>query len=148
MIRNRPAHSWRDDALLAACALAAVPACAADGASGPALGVAQMVLGLALVLGLIVLASWLLRRFGAGPAATGSLIRVLTAATVGPRERVVLVEIQDTWLVLGVAPGRVNTLHQLPRKQVAQADLQPNGFARWLAHASRQQRAAPPEASA
>ena len=32
---------------------------------------------------------------------------------VGPRERVVLVEVADRILVLGVAPGRVNTLHTL-----------------------------------
>ena len=112
------------------------------------LGVAQMVLGLVFVLGLIVLASWLLRRFGAGASAPGSLVRVVTAASVGPRERVVLVEIQDTWLVLGVAPGRINTLHHLPRQQLAPADLQPNGFARWLAQARQQQRATPPNTSA
>jgi len=130
-------HPRRNRALIAACALAAGPAGAADGASGTALGVVQMVLGLVLVLGLIVLASWLLRRFGAGPTAAGSLIRVVTAASVGPRERVVLVEIQDTWLVLGVAPGRVSTLHQLPRQHVLPADLQPQGFARWLAQATQ-----------
>ena len=114
---------------------ASASAFASDGAAGPVLGVAQMVMGLAFVLGLIVLASWLLRRFGAGASAQGSIVRVVTAASVGPRERVVLVEIHDTWLVLGVAPGRVSTLHQLPRQQVVEADLQPNGFARWLAQA-------------
>ena len=137
MIRTRPKHPWSIRAAFAACMLAAIPACAADAAASPVLGVAQMVLGLALVLGLIVLASWLLRRFGAGPAATGSLVRVVTAASVGPRERVVLVEIRDTWLVLGVAPGRVNTLHRLPRQQLAQPEMQPQGFARWLAQARR-----------
>jgi len=136
----------RGAAVLSACTLAAAPACAADGASGPVLGVAQMILGLALVLGLIVLASWLLRRFGAGPSAAGSLVRVVTAASVGPRERVVLVEIRDTWLVLGVAPGRISALHQLPRQQLAPADLQPKGFAQHLAQA--RQHGAPPGASA
>lgn len=148
MIRTRPRHQWRDRAVLTVCALAAVPASAADGAAGPVLGVAQMVMGLAVVLGLIVLASWLLRRFGAGPAAAGSLVRVVTAASVGPRERVVLVEIRDTWLVLGVAPGRVNTLHQLPRQQLAQPDMQPQGFAHWLAQARRRQQPPAPSASA
>jgi len=137
----RPGRPWRGrtkSAVWVACTLAAAPSFAADGVASPVLGIAQMVLGLALVLGLIVLASWLLRRFGAGPAASGSLIRVVTAASVGPRERVVLVEVQDTWLVLGVAPGRVSTLHQLPRQQVAQPGLQaPQGFARWFAEARR-----------
>jgi flagellar protein FliO/FliZ len=147
VIRACPYRQWRNRAVLAAFALAAVPAPAADGAAGPVLGVAQMVLGLALVLGLIVLASWLLRRFGAGPAATGSLVRVVTAASVGPRERVVLVEIGDTWLVLGVAPGRINALHQLARQQLAQPDGQPQGFAYWLGQARRRHQPPAPSAS-
>jgi len=127
--------------------LAAAPALAADAAPSPVFGVVQMIIGLALVLGLIVLASWLLRRFGAGPAASGSIVRIVTAASVGPRERVVLVEVQDSWLVLGVAPGRVSMLHQLPRQEIAPAGLQaPQGFGRWLAEARRRQ--TPPDAAA
>lgn len=147
MIRARPYGRWRNRAVLTVCALAAVPAAAADGAAGPVLGVAQMVLGLAFVLGLIVLASWLLRRFGAGPAAAGSLVRVVTAASVGPRERVVLVEIADTWLVLGVAPGRINALHELPRQQLAQPEVQQQGFAYWFAQARRRHQPPVPSAS-
>ena len=99
----------------------------------------QMLLGLALVLGLIVLASWALKRFGAGAASSGSVIKVLTAASVGPRERVVLVEINDTWLVLGVAPGRVSALHQLPRQALPEAEPVAAGFSRWLADARKKQ---------
>jgi flagellar protein FliO/FliZ len=128
--------------------LLSTPSWANDAAASPASGLAQMIFGLAIVLGLIVLAGWLLRRFGAGPAAAGSLIRVVTAASVGPRERVVVVEVHDTWLVLGVAPGRVNTLHQLPR-QVITATEPParQGFAKWLADARRPQPPIPPSAS-
>jgi flagellar protein FliO/FliZ len=130
-------------------ALAAVPAWAADAAPGPVFGVMQMLLGLAFVLGLIVFASWLLRRFGAGPTAPGSLVRIVTAASVGPREKVVLVEIKDSWLVLGVAPGRVSMLHQLPRQALPQDSPQGvPGFGRWLAEARRGRQATPPEASA
>lgn len=148
MNRTRRCRKWRDRMALAAGALAAVPSAAADAAAGPVLGVAQMVLGLVFVLGLIVLASWLLRRFGAGTASSGSLIRVVTAASVGPRERVVLVEIGDAWLVLGVAPGRVSTLHQLPRQELARPDAQPQGFARWLEQARGRQQPAAPSTSA
>ncbi len=136
-------------ALLCAAALAAAPTWASEAAPSPVFGVLQMIMGLALVLGLIVLASWLLRRFGAGPAASGSILRIVTAASVGPREKVVLVEVQDSWLVLGVAPGRVSMLHQLPRQTIATAGQQaPQGFGRWLADARRRQQPAPPEASA
>lgn len=135
MTRRNTGPRWYVRSAFAAGMLDAVTARAADGTAGPVLGVVQMVLGLALVLGLIILASWLLRRLGAGASAPGSLVRVVTVASVGPRERVVLVEVEDTWLVLGVAPGRVNTLHQLPRQQLAQPQVQPQGFAAWLAQA-------------
>ena len=98
----------------------------------PAFGIMQMLLGLALVLALIVLASWALKRFGAGATSSVSAIKVLTAASVGPRERVVLVEISDTWLVLGVAPGRVSALHQLPRQALPAPEPATRGFAKWL----------------
>ena len=35
------------------------------------------------------------------------------ATSVGPRERVVLVEVADKVLVLGVSPGRITALHTL-----------------------------------
>jgi len=130
-------------------ALAALPARAAEGATGPVFGVMQMLLGLGFVLGLIVLASWVLRRFGAGPTAPGALVRIVTAASVGPREKVVLVEIQDQWLVLGVAPGRVSMLQQLPRQALPHGEGQAaQGFGRWLAEARRGRQANRPGGSA
>jgi flagellar biogenesis protein FliO len=39
---------------------------------------------------------------------------VLSSTSVGTRERVVLVEVENTRLLLGVAPGQVRTLYELP----------------------------------
>jgi flagellar protein FliO/FliZ len=50
-----------------------------------------------------------------GARGGGAAIKVLGAAAVGPRERVVLVEIGEDVLVLGVAPGSVARLHELKR---------------------------------
>ena len=72
----------------------------------------QMLLGLAVVVGLLLGTLWLLKRVAA-PRGGASALKVLGAAPVGPRERVVLVEIAGKVLVLGVAPGRVSTLHTL-----------------------------------
>jgi flagellar protein FliO/FliZ len=79
-------------------------------------GLLQMLAGLALVVGLIFASLWLLKKISAPRGATAGLLRVVAGTAVGPRERVVLVEIGDDWLVLGVAPGQVNTLHRLPRR--------------------------------
>jgi flagellar protein FliO/FliZ len=101
---------------LCCAALLAGPAGAQAPAAPPlAASVLQLVLGLSLVIALILGSLWLLKRISGRAGAASGLLQVVAGIAVGPRERVVLVEIGDTWLVLGVAPGRVNTLHRLPR---------------------------------
>ncbi len=77
-------------------------------------GLLQVLLGLALVIAAIVATGWLLRRLGPSQAA-GGLLRVVGGVMVGPRERLVVVEVGEQWLVLGVAAGSVNLLQALPR---------------------------------
>ncbi|MGJ7501134.1 flagellar biosynthetic protein FliO [Variovorax sp. ZT5P49] len=83
---------------------------AAVGASG----LLQAGFGMAAVIGLIFLCAWLARRFGLQRLGSGQLVKVVSSAAVGQRERVVVVEVGGTWLVLGVTPSQVNTLHTLP----------------------------------
>lgn len=97
----------------------------------------QFAFGLIVVLGLIVGAGWFMKRFQVGPSAPGT-VKVIAGASVGQRERVVVVEVGDNWLVLGVAPGRVNALHTMPRGEIAAATpgapaANPQiAFAQWL----------------
>ena len=78
-------------------------------------GVFQVLLGLLIVLAAIAGTVWLLKRFPVGQQAVGGAVRVVGGVALGPRERLVLVEIGETWLLLGVAPGQVNALHALPK---------------------------------
>jgi len=74
----------------------------------------QVLLGLVVVLALIAGAAWASRRLNRlRLGAAGSGLRVLGGLAVGARERVVLVEVGGTQLLLGVAPGRVQALHVL-----------------------------------
>jgi flagellar protein FliO/FliZ len=75
----------------------------------------QMSLGLLLVLALIVAIAWVLKRSGSFQLAAGGGLRVLGGLSMGSRERVVLIQAGDTQLLLGVAPGRVQTLHVLDK---------------------------------
>nr|WP_246264543.1 flagellar biosynthetic protein FliO [Aromatoleum toluvorans] len=86
---------------------------AAPAAPGIADGLAQMLLGLAVVLGLLLGCLWLIKKLSAPHGAAAGL-KVLGAVPVGPRERVVLVEVGGQVLVLGVTPTNVRTLHTLP----------------------------------
>ncbi len=100
--------------------LLASAAAAADGSLDVTGSVVQMLLGLGLIVGLLIASLHLLKRLGAGTGSAAGLIRLRGATAVGPRERVVLVEVADKVLVLGVAPGRVTPLHTLDA-----ADLPP-----------------------
>jgi flagellar protein FliO/FliZ len=82
-----------------------------------------MLFGLLLVLGLIVCIAWLLKRSGLTPTMQSSAAaRVVGGVSVGNRERVVVVEIADQWIVVGVAPGRVNALATMPKQESPAVD--------------------------
>jgi len=100
-------------------AAAAQPTAAAPASGVPAASYVQVVVGLVLVLGLVAAAAWLLRRVAALPGSGGGIIRVVGTTAVGQRERVVVVEVGGTWLLVGVAPGAVRALHTMPKAQPA-----------------------------
>jgi flagellar protein FliO/FliZ len=87
---------------------------AAERVATPGAGsLVQVTLSLVLVLGAVFAAAWLVRRlktfgkFGSGP------IEIIADVSIGAKERAVLVQVGGKQLLLGVAPGRVNTLHVL-----------------------------------
>ena len=104
-------------------------------------GMVQVLLGLGLVLAAVAGSAWLLRRFSPGQIGAGGAVKVIGGVALGPKERLVLVEIGETWLVLGVAPGQVNTLHSLSKPETgALAAEAPSGggghgFSVWLKQA-------------
>ena len=83
-------------------------------------GLTQLILGLVLILALIIGAAWLLRRFLPLQGGDGT-IKIIGGLAVGARERLVLVQVEETRLLLGIAPGRVQTLHVLTSPAVKQS---------------------------
>jgi flagellar protein FliO/FliZ len=92
--------------------LFAAPQAAAVPATGAGSFV-QVTIALAIVLAAVFAAAWLmqrLRNIGGGQAGS---IKVVTSVALGPKERAVVVQVGRQQLLLGVAPGRVTTLHVL-----------------------------------
>lgn len=83
----------------------------------PVSSVLQMFFGLGLVLLLIAGGAWLLKRLSDAQFGISNHIKVVSAVAVGPKERVVLVDVGETRLVLGVASGQVNKLMEMPRPE-------------------------------
>jgi flagellar protein FliO/FliZ len=77
--------------------------------------VMQIIFSLILVLAAVALVAWIMKRINLPQQGAASLLKVISGVAVGPRERVVLMEVNDTWLVVGVAPGQVRTLHTMPK---------------------------------
>lgn len=103
-------------------------------------GMLQVLLGLGLVLAAVAGTAWLLRRFSPGQIGAGGAVKIIGGVAVGPKERLVLVEVGETWLVLGVAPGQVNALHSLPRPEggtfpAEAGSAGEHGFSSWLKQA-------------
>lgn len=102
--------------------------------------IGKTVFALALVLGFMLLCAWLARRVSPALHGNGPWLRVVASRAVGPKERVVVVAVEDTWLVLGVAAGQVSKLHELPAPATAPAaDTPEQTFASRFARALRTQ---------
>lgn len=123
--------------LVGSVATLAVPTMAADAPVGVALGwgdLAQLFAGLGLVVAMIVALAWALRRLGGVRAVGTGSLEVLGGLSVGPRERVVLLRVGTRQLVIGVAPGRVQTLDVLD-EPVTTSPVGNDGFAARLQRA-------------
>lgn len=111
--------------LLALMLALAVTAAQAAGTPPSATGsFLQMLLGLGVVLALLYGTLMLLRRLQQRQGVIPGGLKVISATSVGPRERVVLVKAGNKMLVLGVAPGRVNMLHTLEESEIVIPETQ------------------------
>jgi flagellar protein FliO/FliZ len=101
------------------------------GVSGGAM--LQTLLGLMLIIGLLFLGAWLLRRFNGGRMfGNAGPLRIVGGLALGPRERIVLLEIGETWVVVGIVPGQIKTLFTLPRGELPAGKDAENRFGLWL----------------
>jgi flagellar protein FliO/FliZ len=95
----------------------------------------QVLLGLIVVLALMAAAAWSLKKFGVSKLAANATVKIVGGVSVGNRERVLVVEVGDQWIVVGVAPGQVNALSTMPRQEsAAPAETMPmaKNFSSWL----------------
>jgi flagellar protein FliO/FliZ len=93
----------------------------------------------ALVIALIPLALWLLKRTPMGGAAQGQAMRSVAVLPLSASQRIVTVEVgqgeERRWLVLGVTPNSISTLHTMaPQGDATPAvPVAPGAFADLLA---------------
>lgn len=102
-------------ALLAAAAAPAAGHAVKVGGQAPSSpGLFGAVFALLLVLGLIVGLGWLLKRMPGSGFRPAAGLKLVASLPLGPKERVVVVEVNGEQLLLGVTAGGISTLHALP----------------------------------
>lgn len=80
--------------------------------TNPTSGIEEVAFSLAIVLALIFLLAWLLKRFAPGVGRMGNKhMQVLSSLSLGGKERLILVDVAGTQMVLGVSSDGVSCLH-------------------------------------
>lgn len=72
--------------------------------------------GLVIVLLMIIGLAWLAKRYMQLPNMSKGQIQILGGVSLGAREKAVLISVEGERILLGVSPGRVQTLHVLSRE--------------------------------
>lgn len=90
--------------------------------------VIQVFAGLAAVLILFGVVVFLLKRVGGFRSAPGGKMRLIDGVSVGTRERVILMQIGEKQVLIGVSPGRVSPIHVFDEPVITASD-ESTGFA-------------------
>lgn len=127
---------------LASLALAYACSAHADTASPPALSdsLGQLGLGLGVVIVVLLIALWGLKRLTGPRGGSAGLMHVLGAVQIGTRERAVLLEVADKVILVGVSAHNVNALHTFDAADIharinAAGGAPGQDFSRWLGKA-------------
>lgn len=89
-------------------------------------GIFQIIIVLILVLGLMVGAAWLMKRFNSSGISSPGNIKIVGGVAVGNRERIMVVEVGDQWIVVGVTSTNINALSTMPKQDLPQQAGMPN----------------------
>jgi flagellar protein FliO/FliZ len=114
---------------LAPLALAATPALAA-GEAVPAVSATPMLGALGLVVAAIFAAAFVFKRLGLrAPGGAANLLKPVASLALGAREKLVVVQVADRWLVLGVTAQSIQPLADLEAQALPPPEAAPAAFA-------------------
>ncbi len=100
------------------CALSGVAA-AQNSTTSATTGLLQIVAALGVVIAVMLAMAWFMKRVGGLSPLHRLPMKVISAVSLGNRERVVVVEVADQWLVLGVTTQQITMLSSLPKQEAA-----------------------------
>ena len=69
--------------------------------------------GLLLVVAIIFVLAWLVKKFNLNQQSQNGLIRIVAGLSIGTRDRIVLLQVGEEQILVGLTPGRIEKLHTL-----------------------------------
>jgi flagellar protein FliO/FliZ len=75
----------------------------------------KLTVGLLVVVGLVFLLAWLVKKMQLVQSSNNGLIKIVSAISVGQRERIALIQVGEEQLLIGLTPGRIDKLHTLEK---------------------------------
>lgn len=86
-------------------------------AISPVGGLFQILFGLIAVLAIMAFAAWSYKKIGPVTTSNQLPVKVIGGVSVGNREKIMVVEVADQWIVVGVTSNQINTLSTLPKQE-------------------------------
>ncbi|WP_339941684.1 flagellar biosynthetic protein FliO [Undibacterium luofuense] len=90
---------------------------AAEAVSTPATGFLQIMLALLFVIALMLALAWVMKRVAPMQGQQQLGMKIIGSLHLGQREKIMVVEVGDQWLILGVTPSGISRLESMPRQE-------------------------------
>jgi flagellar protein FliO/FliZ len=74
----------------------------------------QVLLALGLVIGLVVALGFAMKRINSGSFKSGGEIKVVASTFLGPKERILLLQVRDRQILIGANPQGIRALGEFP----------------------------------
>ncbi len=73
----------------------------------------KLTLGLVGIVVLIFVLAWLMKKMQLTQFTQNGLIQIVSAISVGHRDRIALIQVGEEQVLIGLTPGRIHTLHTM-----------------------------------
>jgi len=77
----------------------------------------QTLFAMIVVLAALAGLAWFLKRYGPKASGANANVKIVGSLNLGGRERLLVVEVGNQWIVVGASPGRVNGLATMPKQE-------------------------------
>lgn len=92
----------------------------------------QVIFALLVVLALIFFASYIIKRLNGDAQQPNSLLKVISFYPLGPKHKIVLVQVNEIHLLIGMGPDGLNCLHKFSEGEVDSELIAVNRFSQRL----------------